>query len=82
MTRIDARRTPSTRSRRIDPDARAKSVLFCPVCGFESEIGDEWIVTAVDGTSGARDAAHRSSSNDGGRREFACPECDTVVMVR
>lgn len=71
MTGIDVKRGTSLGSRRGDPDGRAKSVLFCPVCGHESPMNGDWHVRQTDGESSVR-----------GETEFVCPECETVVLVR
>lgn len=80
MTRIEAQGTPSDRGRRTGAAARPKSVLFCPICGHESAIDDDWLVTEVDAPVGSDDAER--AATDGGRREFVCPDCEAVVTVR
>lgn len=80
MTRIEAQRTPSGRGRRSGAAERAKSVLFCPLCGHESAIDDDWLVSEVE-ESVHGDGAGLASGDDA-RREFVCPTCETVVTVR
>lgn len=77
MTHIEAQEVPSDGRRRPGAAGRPKGVLFCPLCGHESSIDDDWLVTEV-----GSDEAGRAASTDAARREFVCPDCETVVTVR
>lgn len=81
MTRIEAQEVPSDSGRRTGAAGRPKSVLFCPLCGHESTIDDDWLVTEADESVGSDDAGGPASTS-GTAREFVCPDCETVVTVR
>lgn len=66
MTSIDLQ-TKTTRSNSTQRDAgRAKSLLFCPVCGHESPVDGDWCV--------ANDDSHD--------HDVVCPNCGQVVATR
>jgi predicted RNA-binding Zn-ribbon protein involved in translation (DUF1610 family) len=57
--------TPVSQS--SEESAGRKSILFCPVCGYESPLDDGWSVDARQEVDGQHTAVE-------------CPECGHVVV--
>lgn len=49
MTSIDSRCTPTSAQEPPPAGGGRKSTLFCPSCGFESPVDENWIVQVGEG---------------------------------